>query len=771
MLNKENNWASRYADTLIQADTLIAEESVFKVKEFLQTDKIDGAITFWEEDVPLLAKLCETFDFKGNSYEAALNARNKLRMRQVLQDKKLSKYSPKFAEIKTAKDLDRIPSKIGFPCVFKPSWGVLNQFVVRVDDLDEAKSAFEYLSSNMTPEFDPIYSYGTGVLCEGFLEGAEVDMDILLQDGQMRFYAFGDNFPQKGPFFVAAGNAMPSRHEDADLKNVLDMAGEVIAALGLRQGALHLESKIDADGAKLIEVNARMGRDYMCDWIKSIWGVDLIEEGLKAALGFPVVIEASPAPKIHLVGQYLAPESSGVISRLSASNPDQDPEKVQDLTLLKEIGDPVLVPPEGFDVIGWVVGRGDTYAQAEENANEGVKSLQISIAQFDPSSLIGKTRRRKRLSFASIDRKRIIQSARLERIRQLDLKSLRSLHVGILCNRYDENEDAEESKVQQDLTSVGLNIQKALQSKGYRTTFFDMNETPLPFDKMSKANVDIMFNVCERINNSSLLEPHGASILDCLGIPYTGSNPLTLALCIDKIKVKKILEYHSIPTPRFDFAFNVKDTISEDLSYPLIVKPANTDNSIGITNDSVVTSPKALKRQIEKILTDYNRPVLVEEYIEGDEVDVSIIGDEENMRVLPLSRSIFDDLPEGVWHIYPFEAKWEAKSIYEKIRTERPAKYSQKLTQLISEICLDVYNTFDCHDYTRIELRVDKFGNPFVFEVNPNPSINDGDAVPACAEIIGMNYPDFIEEILKNAVMRYRTRPPYYHLQSSLIAL
>jgi D-alanine-D-alanine ligase len=202
-----------------------------------------------------------------------------------------------------------------------------------------------------------------------------------------------------------------------------------------------------------------------------------------------------------------------------------------------------------------------------------------------------------------------------------------------------------------------------------------------------------------------------------------------------------------------------------------MVKLANTDNSIGISNNSVVTSTKALKEQVAFLLDKYRRPVLIEEYIEGDEVDVSIMGNEDRVKVLPLSRSIFDDLPAGTWGIYPFQAKWSEDSVYEKIRVERPAKYSQKLTALISEICLDAYNLLDCHDYARIEVRVDKFGNPYILEVNPNPSINRGDCVPNCAEMTGLNYEDFIDDILNEAIRRYRARPPYHHLQSALAPL
>jgi D-alanine-D-alanine ligase len=766
LISSEENWVSKLADGFIAADPLDEVACVAKVEELVKTTKIDGVITFWENAVPLAATLAERFGWIGNSPQAALNARNKYLTRQTLENAKLGKYQPAWALIKNHGDLEKAAARIGFPLVLKPAWGVKSQFVVKLDSLDEAKKAFDYIKTNMTPSFDPIYKHGTDILAEAFMDGAEIDLDLLVQGGELKFHAFNDNFPTKEPFFVETGDAMPSRHEDKDLADTLKMAKEVVKALGLTSGALHLEAKITPEGPKLVELNARMGGDYLYDWIKTIWEVDIIEEASKIAVGMPCHPKRLKEPRCHLVGKYLIPEHSGVVTGVKLPQEKPDPLKVHDISVQKEPGDAVLVPPEGFETIGWAVGRGDTYAEAEENLDETLRQVSVNIVRFDSTSSLGKTRRKNRFGAAQVSRRRILQSARIEKVRGMDLGK-KSLHVGILCNIYDA-EEGEESAVHSDLTSVGRNIKKAVEAKGHRVTFFDMNETPLPFEKIANANVDIMFNVCERINNSSLLEPHAAAILDCLGIPYTGSNPLTLALCIDKIKVKKILEQHGLPTPKFDYVFQKDEPIREDLRYPLMVKLANTDNSIGISNQSVVTSVKDLKSQVNHLLEKYNRPVLIEEFIEGDEVDVSIMGNEDRVKVLPLSRSIFDDLPKGVWGIYPFQAKWESGSVYEKIRVERPAKYSLKLAALVSEICLDAYRIFDCHDYARIEVRVDRFGNPYILEINPNPSIADGDCVPACAEVIGQTYADFIEEIMKECISRYRAKPPYYHLQSAL---
>lgn len=773
LVNKEVNWATRYADEFIESDTYDHAASLAKIEHRVKAGGVDGVITFWEDDVPLLATVCERFGFLGNTPEAALNSRNKLCTRRAMEAAGLEKYCAPHGQVKSHDDLKALSHRIGFPMVLKPAWGASSQFVVRVENLHEARNALDYIQANMTPKFDPIYSYGIEILAEAYVPGAEVDVDLLVQDGEVRFHAFTDNFPTKEPFFLETGDAMPSRHESSDLAPALEMAVQAVKALGLKAGAFHVEAKIGSRIPRLVEVNARMGGDYIYEWVREVWGVDLIEESLKIALGLPSEPRPFPEPRVHMVGKYLVPEDSGVISGLKTPPPSRKCE----ITLHKEIGDAILVPPEGFDSVGWIVGRGNTYAAAEEHLLEATQETKVLIARFDSTSSIGKTRRRNRFSSASIARKRILQSARLERIRGVDLKSLSLLHVGVLCNKFEESASGEagngesEALVQQDLTSVGLNIQKALESRGHHVTFFDMNEPPLTFDRISEANVDIMFNVCERVNNSSLLEPHAAAILDCLGVPYTGSNPLSLALCIDKIKVKKILEHHHLPTPKFDYVFDLDDEVRPDLRYPLIVKPANTDNSIGISNNSVVTNAKDLRKRLDELLAQYKRPALIEEFVDGDEVDVSVLGNEERVRVLPLSRSIFDEMPEGLWHIYPFKAKWTNDPAYEKIKVERPARYSQKLTALISEICLDAYNIFDCHDYARIEVRVDKQGNPYILEINPNPSINRGDCVPNCAAMVGLPYEDFIEEILKEAILRYQARPPYYHLQSSIAGL
>jgi D-alanine-D-alanine ligase len=551
----------------------------------------------------------------------------------------------------------------------------------------------------------------------------------------------------------------------------MEIAEMTLEKLGVQNGCIHFEAKMTKDGPVPIEANLRMGGDETYSFTREAWNFDLIENMIKVAFGTYIKkIESPEIPKKYLISYDFIPEYSGILVKLDIDEAIKKNEHLEEFHIFKKIGDTVMVPPEGYEYLGWVSVSGNNPLDAEDNLKNILKYIKYEVVKFDPASSIGKTSRRNRFSLASMNKDLLNGMAKIEKIKRSLAEEQRNLHIGIACNIYQDDQLAVES----DLTSIGRHIEETLKERGYKITFFDFNNLPKAFNDLRKSNVDMVFNVCERINNSSLLEPHVASILDTLQIPYTGSNPFTLGLCIDKIRVKKLLSYHNIPTPKWDYAYSLEDKIDESLKYPLIVKPANSDNSIGITNNSVVTNQKELERQIKEITETLYQPALVEEYIEGDEYDVSILGSEEDdLRVLPLSRSIFDKMPAGYWHIYPFDAKWTDNPAYKSgvgIIVQRPAKnISKKLESLLTEIALDTYNILDCHDYGRVEIRVDKNNNPYVLELNPNPSIDIGDCVSAAAEFIGMNYGDFLEEIIRMAIRRYKNRPPYYHLQKNVI--
>lgn len=771
VLHKEKNWAEPYVDEWILADTDNHEEAIKAVERFIASNagyKPEGVVTFWEDDVLLVSKIADRFGFAGIPFEVSSKVRNKYFFREFCANNGI--VYPGHKIVHSKEDLDFVRKNFRFPLVIKPAYGASSAFVIKVDDVQELKDSYEFVSKNISKEIESALSDGVDIMIEEYIEGSEVDVDVLIQNGIIKFYSISDNSATKEPFFIETGRFTPSNLPEKDQGRIIDMVEETLEKLGVQNGCIHFEAKLSSSSAIPIEVNLRMGGDEIYSSVKKVWKVDLIEGAVKIALGIYIPKSKIEEPGQCIMSKDFVSDHSGVLVRLDMDPELQTLDFVEDIKFFKKIGDSVMVPPSGYEYLGWITVSGDNFLEAQENLEEAVGLIEYEVARFHSASFIGKTLRKDHSSPSVLKSDMPKKNGKIEKIRQMSLKDRRNLHIGIACNLYEG--DGSGSEVEQELTSVGKNIEKTLKARGYKISFFDFNDVGKAFDDIRCSDVDLIFNVCERINNSSLLEPHAASIFDVLKIPYTGSNPFTLSLCIDKIRVKKLLSYHKIPTPEWDYVYSLDEKIREDLKYPLIVKPANTDNSIGITNDSVVTNKEQLMAQLKKVVEDLKRPALIEEYIEGDEYDVSILGSEEDdLRVLPLSRSVFDKMPEGYWHIYPFESKWNSGSVYKKnIIVQRPPKgINKKLEAVISEIALDTYNILDCHDYGRVEIRVDKNNNPYVLELNPNPSINIPDCVPQVAGLIGMDYGDFLEEIIGMAIKRYKNRPPYYHLQANLI--
>jgi len=770
ILNKDINWASDYADGWILADTTNHSESLQQVGKFIkesQETHIDGVITFWEDDVLLTSKISDKFNFIGIPFSIAKKIRNKYLFRDFCRLNNLP--FTKFKIIKPNESIKEITKDISFPMVIKPIFGSSSAFVIKAENEDELKNSLNYIKKAMSASIESALTDGSEIMVEEYIDGDEVDMDILIQNGRMKFHAISDNSKTKEPFFIEADRITPSSLPDTDQEKLINMADVILEKMGVQNACIHFEAKITDRGPMPLEINLRMGGDEIYASVKKAWRVDLIEGAAKIACSIYIPkIQQQEDPYKYLIARTISADYSGILAKLIIDSDINKKNYVEEFEFFKKTGDPVLTPPEGYEYLGWLMVSGDNILDAQENLEEANKLIKFTVAKFDPGSSIGKTAQKSPLSFSALNKNILLRSGKIERIRKMSIKNQRNLHIGIACNFYNEAD----GEINNELSTIGQTIEKTLQERGYCTSFFDFNELPKTFNDLKNSDVDLIFNVCERINDSSLLEPHAASIFDVLQIPYTGSSPFTLSLCIDKIRVKKLLSFHQIPTPKWDYLYSMDDLIEEDLKYPLIVKPSNTDNSIGITNDSVVRDEKELKAQLEKIIIDTGRPALIEEYIEGDEYDVSIFGsEEEDLRVLPLSRSIFKKLPKGYWHIYPFEAKWNKNSVYKKyIDVQRPPKnINKKLATLIAEIALDTYNILDCHDYGRVEIRVDKDNNPYVLELNPNPSININDCVPQVAQLVGMNYGDFIEEIIRMAIERYKNKPPYYHLQAKFL--
>jgi len=333
------------------------------------------------------------------------------------------------------------------------------------------------------------------------------------------------------------------------------------------------------------------------------------------------------------------------------------------------------------------------------------------------------------------------------------------MKVAILSNLFKENTEYKE--VEEDLMEVGNAVKRVLESAGHEAIFFDVNEKT--FEELRKSNIDMAFNVCERFNGSSLFEPHIASMLELLNIPYTGSGPLTLATCINKVRVKEILMHHGILTPNYQVFYSRNKKMDPELKFPLIVKPVCMDNSIGIGADAVVHNEEELRSKVSYILRTYDQPALAEEFIDGKEITVGVLGNGRTASILPISEVVFKNWPDNESKVYSYEAKWLKDSDeWKGVSIDCPAATVPKYQEYrIKRTALQVYNVLGCRDYGRIDFRLSSDGVPYVLEMNPNPGISpfieegeQPDFVPFASQKAGLSYDDLIMKIFNEALER-----------------
>jgi D-alanine-D-alanine ligase len=237
-----------------------------------------------------------------------------------------------------------------------------------------------------------------------------------------------------------------------------------------------------------------------------------------------------------------------------------------------------------------------------------------------------------------------------------------------------------------------------------------------------------------------------------IGVPYTGAPPLALGLCRDKVKTKLILRGHGIPTAPFVL---VEDTDAplEGLRFPVIAKPAAEDGSLGITDASVAADEGAARRAIAAVLEKFG-PVLVEEFIEGRELNVPVLGNAPP-RVLPFSEIDFTGLAPGLPHICGYEAKWEQTDArYAGTVGICPADLPAPLRDRLEHWSALAFRFLGLRDYARIDWRLSPTRGLIVLEANPNPDISPTSGFLRSVRAAGMDYRDFIAQVLEETLSR-----------------
>jgi D-alanine-D-alanine ligase len=302
---------------------------------------------------------------------------------------------------------------------------------------------------------------------------------------------------------------------------------------------------------------------------------------------------------------------------------------------------------------------------------------------------------------------------------------------------------------------VHQEVYEALKEGGHNPIYLTVEGDDETLLHLAETKTDLLFNLTESYAGDDSKDMHIAAYLELLGRRYTGAGPHGLFLAQDKALAKKIFAFHGIRTPYFATVYRGRVDWSHDINFPVIVKPLREDGSIGIGFASVVESIKDLMERIEEIHTQFDTSALIEEYIEGREIYVGVIGNEKP-EALPLVELDLSHIPAGTPRIAGTEVKWEkGTQVYEKSKPFFPEDLSEEVTRRIQETALAAYQALQLRDYGRIDVRLAEDGTAHVLEVNPNCWLSKKAEFAMAAKKAGRSYEALVNEIAELAMARY----------------
>jgi len=330
----------------------------------------------------------------------------------------------------------------------------------------------------------------------------------------------------------------------------------------------------------------------------------------------------------------------------------------------------------------------------------------------------------------------------------------KKLHILIAYNEPIRKSDRELDYISEAAVKDEADIvYQVILKSGHVPIYLAVKNLDQVLSKVDRAQPDLIFNLCEGFQGKTHHEMFIAGVWELLGIPYTGNTPLTLGLAQDKVLSKELFQSRSIPTPKFQvYSATPQET---NLTYPLIAKPSREDASLGIKHgDAILHDFESLKNRVGELLKKYRQPILVEEFIQGREFNISVLGNTPP-KVIAISEISFADLDDQTPHITSYEAKWlPDHPLYQKTPAICPAQISSDLQKRLEELALRVYDVLNGRDYGRVDTRVDAEGNIFVLEYNPNPDISPDAGFVKALKAAGIKYKEFVEFLINEALKR-----------------
>ena len=283
-----------------------------------------------------------------------------------------------------------------------------------------------------------------------------------------------------------------------------------------------------------------------------------------------------------------------------------------------------------------------------------------------------------------------------------------------------------------------------------------------------------IFNYCDGFNSCNSAAVQVAKLIEDMGFRHTGATAEGVELCVNKVRCKEKLITCGVPTPDFQLFEDTRGKI--DLRFPVIVKPLLEDASMGIALDSVVSSPEEVFRKVAYILERYQQPAMVEEFITGRELAVSVWGNRK-VNALPISEDDYSNIVDPMHHLLTYDAKWNPESFYyQNIAVHCPASLIDPDRMCIEQAAIQAYKAVGLRDFGRVDIRF-RDGIPYVIDINELPDLSEDSGFPNSARAAGYTYAQMVHRILEIALRReglydlycnserWRRHPIYYQKQ------
>jgi len=337
----------------------------------------------------------------------------------------------------------------------------------------------------------------------------------------------------------------------------------------------------------------------------------------------------------------------------------------------------------------------------------------------------------------------------------------RKLRIVVAYNRDYEGAEADpENRAREDIKNIADHLLVLLRGHGFEASGLGITDDVFgDFQALLSLKPDVVFNLCESVCGDSRFEPLLPLLWEKEGIPFTGSGSLALSLSLHKHKAKELLVARGVPTPGFVLlsSSEMADVAKVDLGFPLIVKPCREDASVGISANSVVHDAEALRAQVAHVIEHYRQPALVEQFIQGREIYVSVLDrDERGLDAFPFYEIDFGAMPADRPKIVSFEGKWVEDSVdYVGTKSIPCRPLPETVAARVRETALAAFAALELRDYGRIDLRLTADGTPYVIDVNPNCDLSaDAGGYAKAARLGGLSYEGLVLRLVDLALAR-----------------